>query len=165
MCSSKTARVAVIGEGFVSIWAQETAVRWRDRHLFGLSGHTNQHIAHKYPVTHLMNGEIVNVRKYHVTLAEVSEHHCTYVSVRMTCTFASYLCVFRNKRGLYDWWHPDVSWWQMTEECSLFFSHLHTDTGSSSAHSLFHFPFEGRVGLPPFLSFLGLKETLCKNAF
>lgn len=47
----------------------------------------------------------------------------------------------------------------------LFFSHLHTDTGNSTAHSLFHFPLERRAVLPLFLSFLGLKETLCENAF
>lgn len=56
--------LAVIGKRFVSISAQETAMWWCDRNLFGLSGYRSQHIAHKYRVTHLMNGEIVNVRKY-----------------------------------------------------------------------------------------------------
>lgn len=66
-----------------------------------------------------------------------------------------------------------VSGWLMTARCLMMaddglflcFSHLRTDTGSNAAHSLFHFPFNRRASLPPFLSYIGLNEYLYKKHF
>lgn len=44
----------------------------------------------------------------------------------------------------------------------LFFSHLHTDTGSSAAHAL-SLPHRGEAALPRFLNFLGLNKVLCES--
>lgn len=80
-----------------------------------------------------------------VTVVEVSIHLCACEHA-LHLIFAYDECLFG---GLFI---------QATVKC-VSLSHLHTDTGSCVAHTLFHFLFDERASLPPFLSVCVLNEN------